>query len=149
VNDRQQGSEVYFARAMSDRAIAAGHLGDHAQAAALLSQALLLAREVTDPYDMAVCLIGAAGIQIQPRRAVQLLAAAQAGFEASGRNMVEPLYRAESARMEKAAQTALGEAAFAAAYAEGKALAVREAIAEAIADSNEWSEGSFSRLDWR
>ncbi|MFN2137633.1 MAG: ATP-binding protein, partial [Candidatus Promineifilaceae bacterium] len=140
-NYRQQGSEVYFARAMSDLAITAGRLGDYAQAAALMLEALPLAKEASGP-DMAVCLVAAAGIQPQPRRAIQLLAAAQAAFEASGAAMVEPLYKAESARIEKAAQSALGEAVFAAAYTEGSALAVEEAIAGAITDSNEWSEGS-------
>jgi hypothetical protein len=148
VNYRQQGSKVYFARTMCDLAIAAGHLGDHARSAALLSQALPLAREASGPYDMAVCLLVAAGIQPRPRRAVQLLAAAQAAFEVSGANVVEPLYKAESARLGKAARAALGEEDFAAAYDEGSELAVEEFITDAITDSRDWSEGSFSRLGW-
>ncbi len=145
---RQQGGKVYFARAMSDLGIATGHLGNHAQSAALLSEALLLTREESNLYDMAVCLLGVASIQPQPRRAVQLLAAAQAAFEVSGAIMVEPIYKAESTRIEEAARTALGETVFAAAYAEGKSMAAEKAIARALMDSHEWADGSFSRLGW-
>jgi predicted ATPase/class 3 adenylate cyclase len=143
-NYRQQGNELYFTRAMSDLGIASGYLGNHAQAAALLSEALALTRETSSLYDKAVCLLGIAGIQPQPRRAVQLLAAAQAAFEASGAIMIEPIYIAESTRIEEAARTALGETVFATAYAEGKSMAAEKAIARALMDSHEWADGSLS-----
>jgi len=140
---RQQGSKVYILRDLSDLGIATGHLGDQAQAAALLSEALSLAQDLTSTDDIAVCLLGVAGAQRQPRRAVRLLAAAQAAFEASG-GIVEPLYRAESMYIEKAARAALGEAAFAIAYAEGKVLTVEQTVANTLADSDEWVDGSFN-----
>jgi tetratricopeptide (TPR) repeat protein len=147
-NNHQQGSEVYFVRAMSDLGIATGYLGNHAQAAALLSDALSLTQETPSHYDRAVCLLGVAGIQPRPRRAVQLLAAAESTFEASGAVTVEPIYEAESARIETAARAAMGESAYAAAYAEGKAMATEEAIATALMDRHEWADGGFARLGW-
>ena len=88
-NSRQQGNEMN-AKAMSDLGIATGYLSDHARSAALLSEALIITREASNLYDKAVCLLAVAGIQPRPRRAVQLLAAAQAAFEASGLTMSRP-----------------------------------------------------------
>ena len=147
-NFHLQGNEAN-ARAMSDLGIATGHLSDHTRSAALFTEALIIIREASNLFDKAVCLLGVAGIQPRPRKAVQLLAAAQAAFEASGATMVEPLYIAESEHIEKAARAILDETAFTAAYAAGKALAAEKAITMALMDSHEWADGSFSSRDWR
>ncbi len=102
-----------------------------ARAAALLSEALPLSQEVGDAYLIAMCLIGLAGIQQQPLRAAQLLAAAQTTFEASG-EIVEPFYHAAQERIENATRAALGEDAFATAWAEGRALTAEQAVEYAL-----------------
>jgi tetratricopeptide (TPR) repeat protein len=116
---------------LGDLGIAAGQQGDHARAAALLGEALPLTQEVGDVSPSAMCLIGLAGIQQQPIRAAQLLAAAQTALEASD-EIVEPFHRAAQARIEDAARAMLGEDAFAAAWAEGQAMTIDQAIEYAL-----------------
>ena len=118
---------------LGDLGIAAGQQGDHARAAALLSEALPLTQEVGDASLIAMCLIGLAGIQQQPIRAAQLLGTAQAAFEASD-EVVEPFHRAAQERIENAARAALSEDEFAAAWAEGRAMEMEQAIELALSD---------------
>jgi tetratricopeptide (TPR) repeat protein len=132
-NHRRQGSKVYNVRDLSDVGIATTHLGDFAQAATLFHEALLLAQELNSPsiYDVAVCLLGVAGIQRSLHRMAQLLAAAQATFERSS-EVVEPLYRMELERTENKICEVLDEQDFAKFSAEGRAMTVEQAIAFAL-----------------
>ena len=126
-NHRRQGSKFYNLRDLSDLGIATAYVGDFTQAAALFHEALLLAQELNNTYDAAVCLLGVAGVQRSPHHTAQLLGAAQARFEQSG-EIVEPLYNAELARNEEASRAALGEDVFAVVYEEGKKMTLDEAV---------------------
>jgi tetratricopeptide (TPR) repeat protein len=112
---------------LGDLGIALGQQDNRVRAKALLREALPLSQEVGETYITAICLLGLAGIQQQPIRVVQLLAAAQTAFEASG-EIIEPFYRAAQGRIEGATRTALGEGAFIAAWGAGYTMTVEQAI---------------------
>jgi hypothetical protein len=124
-----------------------GHLGDHVQAAMHFKEALSLAQVAVKTFDLAVCLLGTAGVQRSPRRAAQFLAAAQTIFEMSDW-VIGPLYQAEIGRIEKAARAALSEADFAAVFAEGKTIPVDQAIAIALSESDDWVDGDITSFGW-
>jgi hypothetical protein len=69
-------------------------------------------------------------------RAARLLGAADAGLERLGGVLAEPLGQQQQERALAAARAQLGEPAFAAAYAAGRALALDEAVAEALAEDH-------------
>ncbi len=69
----------------------------------------------------------------QPRRAARLLGAAATLREAGG-TPLRPVDRADYDRTVTAARTALGDNAFAAAWAEGRALSLEQTVAEASAN---------------
>jgi hypothetical protein len=71
--------------------------------------------------------------QAQSERAARLFGAAEALREAIG-TPLPPADRAEHDRSVAAVRTALGEEAFAAAWAEGRALTLEHAVAFALAD---------------
>jgi len=87
-----------------------------------------------DKWFIALCLEGLAGAhaQGQPARAIQLLAAA-AALRDSIRAPLPPAYRAITDRHLTAAHARLGEAVFAAAWAEGKAMPIEQVIAMELA----------------
>jgi Predicted ATPase len=130
-NHRRQGSKLYNLRDLSDLGIATAHLGDFTQAAALFHEALILVQELNNTYDIAVCLLGVAGVQRSLNRTAQLLAAARATFERSG-EVVEPLYRIELERTENKIHEVLDEQDFAKFSAEGRAMTVEQAIGFAM-----------------
>jgi predicted ATPase/DNA-binding SARP family transcriptional activator len=112
-------------------------LGDDRRARALYQESLLLRRDVGDPFALTQSLedlAALAGGQGQARRATQLLGAAQAQCEAIGASppVADP---AEYDRTVAAARGALGEEAFAAAWATGRALSLDEAITYALDDN--------------
>jgi tetratricopeptide (TPR) repeat protein len=67
-------------------------------------------------------------------RAARLLGATDAGFERLGGVLPEPIGRQARERTLAAAQAGLGEPAFAAAYAAGRALTLAQAVAEALVE---------------
>lgn len=118
------------------------HQRDHKKAAALLEESLAVYQEVGDKRGLGLCLAGLAGIAMQTslgssarydedlRRAVQLFGAADGllnGISAS----LAPADRAEYDRNVATLRFQLGEAAYAAAWAEGRAMTLEQAIAEA------------------
>ena len=123
--------KLYNLRDLSDLGIATAHLGDFTQAAALFHEALILVQELNNTYDIAVCLLGVAGVQRSLNRTAQLLAAARATFERSG-EVVEPLYRIELERTENKIHEVLDEQDFAKFSAEGRAMTVEQAIGFAM-----------------
>ena len=96
-------------------------------------EALTLMREIGGPHYLAQCLqvlaeiAGAAG---QGVRAARLLGAAETQREHSGAPSTT-IDREETEAAVTEARAALGEAAWAAAFAAGRALSVEEAIVEA------------------
>jgi predicted ATPase/class 3 adenylate cyclase len=107
---------------------------DFAAARALYRNALTVHRELNHPQGLLI-LLGeftalAAALQ-QPARAARL-AGASAMVSASSQVVAIPLAEAVLQEGVEQARRALGEAAFAAAWAEGRALSLEEAIEEAL-----------------
>jgi non-specific serine/threonine protein kinase len=119
---------------------ALGHLerdeGNYARAGALYRESLLLRRELGALLALAQSLEDLAGLasrQQQPERAIRLLGAAEAYCETFGaRPPVADLQEYE--RTVSEARAALGEAAFAAAWAEGRAMSLQRAIEYALGE---------------
>jgi non-specific serine/threonine protein kinase len=107
--------------------------GEYGEAKALLAESLSLRRELGDQVGMVQCLAGLAGIANsvgQPERAARLFGAAEALRAASGARL-SPADRVDYDHNLAAARGQLGESAFAAAWDEGRAMTLEEAIAEA------------------
>jgi DNA-binding CsgD family transcriptional regulator len=107
--------------------------GDYERAAALFKESLVLCGELGEKWFSSMCLEDlavVAGLAGDHRRAVQLLGAAEELREVVGA-AVRSLYRADYDRTVATAGAGLDEAAFAAAWAEGRAMTLEQAIVEA------------------
>ena len=107
--------------------------GDSGQAAAHFSEGLGLHGAHRDPWGAEFCLLGLgklAGATGRPGAAARLLGAAEALREA-GSFALTPDHREPHDRCVAVARAALGEAAFAAAWAAGRALPQEEVLAAA------------------
>jgi len=116
----------------------ARYLGDHRRAAALYEEALALAQQIGDKSQIAMALMGLAGLAGaagRPERAARLLSAAEAFLVSSGLTVsVWPTSAGDDLeRTADAARAQLGEEAFAAAWAEGCAMPLNQAVDEALA----------------
>jgi len=131
-------------RALGDRlgmSVSLGNLGavaleqgDSERAAVRFKEALPLFQAMGDQDGIAECCEGLAGVAIasgQPQRAARLCGAGHALREAVGAPLM-PVERRRYEAILAAARAQLGETAFSAAYAEGQAMAVAQAIAEAM-----------------
>jgi len=104
--------------------------GDDGRATALYEESLTLCRELGDKHGLAECLEGLAGMAVAQQhleRAARLLGAAETLREAIG----APLSSRERVRYDRdvsAMRAGLGEAAFAAAWAAGKATLPEQGI---------------------
>jgi tetratricopeptide (TPR) repeat protein len=115
-----------------------GHLerdaGDYGQARALYQESLLLRRELGNLFALAQSLEDLAvlaGRQGQAERAIRLLGAAEAFCETLGAR--PPVANAlDYERTVAAGRDVLGEAAFAATWAEGRAMSLDQAIEYAL-----------------
>jgi DNA-binding CsgD family transcriptional regulator len=108
--------------------------GAHQQALASLTEGLVQANDNGDRRLTALALAGVAIVAVawgKPRTAARLFGAVDRP-EASGLP-IEPAYRSAKDRAIAACRTAMGERAFAAAWAEGRSLGPDAAIAEAAA----------------
>jgi len=109
--------------------------GDLASALELYQESLAGWRHLRERFHVGGCLWGVAQVALatgHAEQAVRLLAAMEALDEAIG--VVLPLeMQAQLARLANAARETLGEVAFGAAWAAGRALAVEEATGEALA----------------
>jgi predicted ATPase/class 3 adenylate cyclase/Tfp pilus assembly protein PilF len=113
----------------------AADMGDAAQARQWFEQALREHRETGEPRETAEDLEGLAHLarlQSDWERAARLWGAAQSLREAIGTPPL-PEERKEDERDQAAVREALGEAAFAAAWAEGRAMTLEQAIEYALA----------------
>jgi hypothetical protein len=111
------------------------HQGDDQRAAALFKESFALAQALgayTEgvPHLLAA-LGGVAVVRRQPRRAARLLGAMEA-WCAANNGSLQSVERGEYERSLVAARAQLDETTFAAAWAEGQAMTVDEAIAEAL-----------------
>ncbi len=145
--ERRQGNKGHIARAIHYLGLTALYMGDYVQAAGRFHEALALVQDTMNTHDMGTCLVGVAGVQRSAQRGALLLGAARAELDVHVWQ-VEPLHQGEIERIEAAARAALGEVAFAAAYAEGAALPLDQVIAETLADSQTWATGAITAADW-
>jgi non-specific serine/threonine protein kinase len=126
---RELGDRAEECSTLGELAEATAQRGDHVAAAALWEEVLPLAREVGEAWMVAWYLEGRADLALADGRsgmAARLLGAAAAWRGAHG----APAPRGVG-RTLAATRAALGEAAFAAAVAEGRGFSLEEAVAEA------------------
>jgi tetratricopeptide (TPR) repeat protein len=123
--------EAFAFQGLGETALAQG---DAALAARHLHHALALFRDLGYRSGQAWCLAGLAGVATldeEPERAAQLWGAAEAQRQAIGCRPA-PAARATRERLMSAAREQLGEEAFAAAWAEGQAMTMEQAIELAL-----------------
>jgi hypothetical protein len=104
--------------------------GDYGTARALLEESLAINRELGDKWGIAQNLERLAALavaQAQPARAARPFGTAEALREALGAPL-PPVDGAEHDRSVAAVRTALGEEAFAAAWAEGREMSLEQSI---------------------
>jgi tetratricopeptide (TPR) repeat protein len=134
---RELGDKRNIAYVLGNLGGLAYRQGDYERAAVLHTEALVLFRELGDKGDIANSLMLLAKVaqrQGSYERAAHLFGAAEALREVVG-VPVESYERAEYESSLTAARAELGEAAFAAAWAEGRALALEQAISHALRDT--------------
>jgi tetratricopeptide (TPR) repeat protein len=132
--DSRSGDKRRSAWALTSLGLTAICQGDYRRAAALLKESLALSRDLGDKRDMAAGMEELASVacaQEQTERAARLFGAGQALREALG----APLPPADQAPYDRGvavARARLGENAFAAAWAQGRAMALEQAVAYAL-----------------
>jgi len=117
-----------------NQAYLALHQADQACAEALLVESLVLSRDSGNWDQIAWDLTGFGGVAVaqgQPERAGRLLGAAEAWFAAAG-HVIAPTERAEHDGYIAAIHALLDDATFAAAWAQGHAMSLEQAIAYAL-----------------
>jgi predicted ATPase/DNA-binding CsgD family transcriptional regulator len=139
---RALGNKRYVAGAIHNLGQTALVQGDDRRARLLFEESLALYQEIPHARGVALCLSGlaqVAAVRGFHGRAVRLFAAAAALLDTDGR-IVDPFYRVEHGLGEEGAQenarTALGETAFNAAWAEGRAITVDQAVRYALQDDD-------------
>jgi len=120
---------------------ALGHLareqGEYEQTRAFYRESLRLRQEAQDTNALIAALedfAELAGAVGEWGRMTRLLGAAMALCEATGKPL-DPRWRAECDRLIGGARTALGEDAFAAAWAEGQAMGLEQAVDYAMTET--------------
>jgi tetratricopeptide (TPR) repeat protein len=134
---REIGDRIGVYSALYNLALVAQTENDHGTAQRLFAEALVLAKELGDEGNIASCFKGLGGVaaaQGEARRAATLWGAAEA-LVATGEAAVYTytLDRSLYERIITTARVQLGEPAFTAAWAEGEAMRLEQAIAFALA----------------
>ena len=130
---RELGDTLRASAALRNLGHIARDQGDYGEAAILFRRSLRLVHDLGNEQTVALCLAALAGVaalQGRHERAARLFGAADALREAS-RGLQPAPDLAASERGQTVARAALGEAAFARAWDEGRALPVAEAVAYA------------------
>ena len=131
---RQLGDTVHTAWTLAFLGRAAKEQGDHGRAAARLTEACGLFGKVADRDGLAFTTEGLAGLAAargDAASAARLFGAAEAQREAIGSPMM-PVDRPEYERDVAAARAQLDASAFVATWAEGRTLALEQAVAYAL-----------------
>jgi hypothetical protein len=131
---RELGTSDFLIHALGGMGHLLGDEGEYARARSLYQESLVLRREVGDQFALAQSLEDLAvlaGREQQAERAIRLLGAAEAFCETlSARPPVADVEEYERTVAE--GHAALGEAGFAAAWAEGRALSLEQTIRFAL-----------------
>ncbi len=117
--------------------------------AARFAESMTLRRELGDRHGVAECMEGLAAVAAaigNGQDAVRLMAAADALREAIGAPR-PPSEEAEHRRRGASARVALGESAFAAASAAGRALSLEQALADALAIATRAASAPAAPID--
>lgn len=104
------------------------------EAAIVLGQSIALHHDVRNMFGMAICPERLGGVTLdrqQPERALRLLAAVEALYEAIGAPLM-PAERAQYERDRIAARAMVGETAYEAAWTQGRAISSDRAVAYAL-----------------
>jgi tetratricopeptide (TPR) repeat protein len=131
---RELGFKQFIGMALDSLGRVAYRTGDYGQARTLFEEGLLVHQEMGSMVGIRESLRGLSelvGMQGQPQRAVHLLAAAEALSDAVGAPFLAR--RTDSERAVAALRAQLDEATFSLAWAEGRAMTLEQAIAEALA----------------
>ena len=131
---RELGDKWGMANSFVNLGNAAMEQGDYLTAHACLREGLTLCRELGDKYSTSYVLEGCAALahrQQQPTQAVSLWSAAAALRETIGCPL-SPVEHEKQEREMTAARDALGEDAFALAWAQGQAMTLEQAIEQAL-----------------
>jgi tetratricopeptide (TPR) repeat protein len=132
--NRSFGSPFGIVPGLGERAHAALTQGDPLLAARLFAETIVVAQRIGAERIVLGAVAGLAGVALaleQPRRAVRLLGAVEKARETSGVGRIGDAWHAE--RIVSEARTSLPEPAFTSAWEEGRALPLKEAIADATA----------------
>jgi tetratricopeptide (TPR) repeat protein len=128
---REIGDLKHVPGMLANLGFAAVGQADAARARAFFAESLTGYQEREDRTGIALCLIGLAGVfgrEGRPERAARLFGAVEALLDAADATF-EPADQADHDRLVAATRAALGEEAFAVAWAEGRALSAEAAIA--------------------
>jgi tetratricopeptide (TPR) repeat protein len=137
--NRELGNKLATTRVLNSLAELSLHEGDTATARAHLLEGLALVQESGQPERRIQALESLGRVSQamgDPARAARLLGAAEAMRESTG-EVMPPVERADHHRAVAAARAALGDEAFAAAWAEGRAMSMEEGLAYALAEPEE------------
>ena len=132
---RETGDKWRIAYSLRGVGIAALLQGDYARAAAVYTESLALCRELGERWVTEECFFGLAGVacaRARYKQAARLLGAAETLREALGRQPAS-FERAVYDQRMASTRDALGDAVFAAACAEGRAMTLEQAIEYALA----------------
>jgi predicted ATPase/transcriptional regulator with XRE-family HTH domain len=132
---RARGSQIDLAWAIRGLARVSCARGEYVRGQELFAESLRLAWVQSNPWGIAVCLEGLGGAIAalgRPERAAELFGAAD-GIRAARQLRAVPGALPDVERDRAQASAALGEAAFAAAYAHGAARPIDEAMSAALA----------------
>jgi DNA-binding CsgD family transcriptional regulator len=144
---RELGDRWYHSIPLRHLGVVASRWGDHALAERLYKESLSSLRELGEMLLISLCfeeLAGVACAQGEHSRAARLWGAEETICEAIG-STVRALYRADHERDVAIVRADLGEEAFEAAWAQGRAMAPERAIEYAL--SNEQEERQPPTLD--
>jgi len=131
---QEQGDKGNIAASLHNLGIVAREQGDYQQAEALFKESLILFRVVGYRWGIVAGLAEwaeLANAKGQVKRAVRLFGATDSLYEVIGAH-AEPAARVRYERAMAAARVQLGETAFAAPWAEGRAMTLEQAIAYAL-----------------
>jgi hypothetical protein len=132
------GHKVGIALSLYNLAAISAAQRDYATACALFKQSLSIQQGLEAKLGIAECLEGlaaVAGTQGEPERAAKLFAASEALRQAAGLKAGRD-HRGEVDRDVAAARTKVDDATFTAAWVEGRALPLEQAIAYALSAEN-------------
>ncbi|HEU5369441.1 MAG TPA: LuxR C-terminal-related transcriptional regulator [Ktedonobacterales bacterium] len=136
---QQTGERRRIVFIYNNLAFIALHAGEVERARDLARQGLQLAHAMNNRLLMATALTtlsGSLGLLGQPRQALRLLSASGGGLERMGA-FYQPNDQREVDSMTAAVRAQLDEATFQAAWAEGRALPLEQAVAQALAEEDD------------